>query len=153
MTRTLSILAVSLTAFAMFSATLPATADLTWGMPGGSIMGNYADLMNQYGGGYTPGLCLPGTGVPGDMSLMNGMPTVGIDQWYQYYHGQIMDLWAATGYGSLGILANNQGTYLDNGAARGFWADRWGHEAGRGDQPVYLDVPGRVVTYPDDYGW
>jgi hypothetical protein len=44
-----------------------------------------------------------------------------------------------------------QGTMGNANEATGFWADRWVHEAIRGDQPVTLDLPNHSVTYPDDY--
>ena len=151
MKRTHTTFLAGIIAAALIGATLPAAAfDLTCGMPTGSIMGNYQNLMRQFGGSYG---AVPDYGMGCQPSLTIGMPTTTIGDWYGHYHNQLMGLWAATGYGSLAGLGQMNGAYQNANGARNFWADRWAHEGIRGDEPITLDIQNRQVTYPDDYGW
>jgi len=150
---TLSILAgaIALTTLGM---ALPANADLFDGMPTGSIMGTYQDLMGMTpygnGGGFWPdvwgGSCMPDTF---GGSLMDGMPTRTFGDDYQYYYNGLMDLWAATGYGSLAGLGAMNGSFENAGEATRFWGGRWADEGILEKEPTYLDLPGHYV----EYGW
>jgi len=120
----------------------PASADFFDGMPGGSIMGGYAELMGQTPYGFNGG-CLSGFGG----SLLEGMPTRTFADDYNYYYDQLYGLWAATGFGSLAGLGEMNGTFQNAGEATRFWGGRWGDEGALGKDPRFLDVPGHYVEY------
>ena len=143
MTRsTLSFLAGTIV-LATLGAALPAGADFFDGMPTGSIMGDYQALMGQFGGG----MGVPGYGMGMQPSLTIGMPTTSFGDWYQYYHNQLMGLWAATGYGSLAGMGAMNGAWQNNSDARDFWATRWSQEYSLGKEPRRLDLPNHHVEY------
>jgi len=142
---TLSLLAGAI-AVATLGLAVPANADLFDGMPTGSIMGNYAWLMNQTPYGYGGDMYMPSFGGGG---LMEGMPTRTFAQDYNDYYNELMGLWAATGYGSLAGLGEMNGSFENAGEATRFWGGRWADEGMLEKEPTYLDLPGHYV----EYGW
>jgi len=143
MKRTALTVVAAIAVVISLGAVAPASADLFDGMPTGSIMGNYAGLMNQTPYGFSGGYLPDGFGG----SLMDGMPTRTFADDYNYYYNQLYSLWAATGFGSLAGLGEMNGTFQNAGDATRFWGGRWGDEGALGKDPRFLDVPNHYVEY------